>query len=263
MQGLSANIKLSTASNSDKKNIQSNGHLGNTPAVPNTHNGTQPASSNRAKSVGKGSSETTLPNKIMLNKLQHKQREEQKKNSQKQQCEAENLNDDDDDDDYYYTDVLSRNDRQAGEVVGRLRSACAGSSPTTTDTVSDCNDGGNLGYRSLDPEGMDLVHTYHTATGMQSNATRDGPQPEYSEPDINKRIPAQGHRPRPTPPTKVPPRLRGGHRNAALPTSSRSSVDCEYVDPNSNDLNSHMYQGLTPKKQEYLALYMTPESSPH
>ena len=202
--------------------------------------------------------------KKMLNKQQLQQKEEQNKNSQQQLGASKDLNSDDDED-YYYTDVLSRNDRKVGDVVGRLRSACTGS--TSTETVSDCNSGGNLGYRSLDPEGMEPTHTYH-ATCMQSNAACDGPQPAYSEPDIKSnrnKILANGQRPRPSPPTKIPPRLRSGNRKEPLhvqQTSCRSSVDGEYVEPNSSDLNPHMYQGLTPIKQEYLALYMTPDSSP-
>lgn len=196
--------------------------------------------------------------KHTLNKQQDLQQQQEEKQTGAQDQNSDN-------EEYYYTHVPSRNGTSVAEVVGRLKGACTearlgSSAPVKFDTDA-INDAGNLEYRSLDPEAMEPAHTYHA---MQSSAP-DGPQPAYSEPAgvcaHRKPVLANGHRP--TPPMKIPPRARARKNKqlAHVPARSVPSADGEYVDPNNQ--NSHLYQGLTPERQEYLALYATPDSSPH
>lgn len=264
---LSANVEVGTAIKSDTQ-VKSNGTTGNGTAVTNTRSGKQTPTP--SDSVGKGSSAETALSKQLKNKQNFSQQQfhQQQLNQQQgefKQCEdAEGEDPDSDDEDYFYTDVPAKKDREAVEVVGRLRGACTGSNSTCTETDPNCNDNGDLKYCSLDPEAMDPPHTYHA---MQSKVT-DGPQHTYSEPGAHlgrSRPNILANRHRPSPPVKVPPRLKRGNVKQP-PTAhvpSRSSVDGEYIDPKINDRNSHLYQGLTPDKQEYLALYMTPDSSVH
>lgn len=187
---------------------------------------------------------------------QHIEQEEKHENSQSGGQDP----DTDDEEEYYYTHVPPKNDRKAKDVIGKLRGACTGSQVEQDSTSeSDGNDGGNLEYRSLDPEAMDPSHTYHS---MQSSNV-DGPQPTYSEPGVQGRrrkppLP-RGHKP--TPPKKVPRRIGGKSKETVpLPFRSVPSVNSDYITP--NDRNTHLYQGLSPSQQEYLNLYVTPGSAP-
>ena len=249
---LSADIELDDNIDSDAQ-IKSNGLPGNATAVSvNICNTSQTPTS-------KSSSAHVDLSKQLLNKQLLQQRDDDK-----EQAGPKDNDQDSDNEEYYYTHVPSRNDRNAAEVVGRLKGACTGVQPglsaAPAETGHDSDDAACLEYRSLDPEAMDPTHMYHE---MRSNSA-DGPQPTYSEPGVHGHRKLNGHRP--TPPMKAPPRPprpRGGESKLTshVPLTSVPSVDGEYVDPNNR--NSHLYQGLTPERQEYLALYMTPDSSPH
>ena len=196
---------------------------------------------------------------------------------QLQQCQQQqNLQssneDQDSEDEEDYTKVLSNHDRKAVKVIGKLRGACNAEhgSHSTEIGSNGAVDIGNFEYHSLDLDAMEPPHTYHA---MQLATTADGPQPMYSEPGVH------GHqklvltkKQRPSPPLKIPPRRDGGSRNksAHKPVQSVPSADGEYVDPNHcnspsfpNSYNNNMYQGLTPNKADYLALYTTPDSTSH
>ena len=191
-----------------------------------------------------------------------------------------------------YTEVPSKQDRKAAKVIGMLRGACnatrhgspSQSSTTEVGSIDGTAHAGNFEYRSLDPDAMEPPHTYHamrssSASNNTTSVARDGPQPMYSEPGgihgHQKVIPAKKQRP--PPPLKIPPRRVGGNHSKPIPVpphkpvQSVPSMDGEYVDPNEcNSPNSspnlqNMYQGLTPNKLEYLALYATPvaDSTPH
>lgn len=245
---VSANIDLDGASNFDTQ-IKSNGiSVGNATFVGNIHSATQTP-------TPKSSSTHSEHSKKILNKQKPLEQQEEKQTGAQHQTS--------DDEEYYYTHVPSRNGRNAAEVLGRLKSACTGgvqlgsSAPVKYGSNDDAR---NLEYHSLDPEALEPAHTYHA---MQSSAP-DSPQPAYSEPGVcGHRKPVLANGQRPSPPTKVPPRAhaRKNKRPAHVPVRSVPSADGEYVDPNNR--KSHLYQGLTPEKQEYLALYMTPDSSPH
>ena len=248
--GLSANIELDPARNADTQ-IKSNGlSVGNATFVDNIRSDTQTPTT-------KSSSTHLEHSKQILNKQKPLQQQEEKQTGAQYQNS--------DNEEYYYTHVPSRNGRNAAEVLGRLKGACTGvqlGSSAPVKSGSDDDDAGNLEYHSLDPEGLEPAHTYHA---MQLSAL-DGPQPAYSEPGVRAghRKPvlvANGHRP--SPPMKIPPRAhaRKNKRPAHVPVRSVPSVDGEYV--HSNNQKSQLYQGLTPERQEYLALYMTPDSSPH
>ena len=172
-----------------------------------------------------------------------------------------------------YTKVPSMQDRKAAKVIGMLKGTCNDKhSPTAKRDSNDAVNPGNFEYHSLDPDAMEPPHTYH-AMQSATAAASDGPQPMYSEPrgihGHQKVIPTRKQRP--PPPLKIPPRRGGNHSKPVphKPVQSVPSVDGEYVDP--NDCNSpnnspnlqNMYQGLTPNKLEYLALYATPGSAPH
>lgn len=192
-----------------------------------------------------------------------------------------------------YIKVPPKQDRKVAKVIGMLRGACNaghGSSPQSTTTETGSIDGtahaGNFEYRSLDLDAMEPPHTYHVMrsssatnnTSTTTSAPKDGPQPMYSEPGgihghVPKAVPVKKQRP--PPPLKNPPRRAGGNLHSKpvpiphKPVQSVPSADGEYVDPNHcnspNDSPNlqNMYQGLTPNKLEYLALYATPDSTPH
>jgi hypothetical protein len=187
-----------------------------------------------------------------------------------------------------YTEVPSKQDRKAAKVIGILRGACNarhGSPQSTTAEIDGTANAGNFEYRSLDLDAMEPPHTYHavrssSSAGANTTSTAaaaiagDGPQPMYSEPGgihgHQKVIPTKKQRP--PPPVKIAPRRAGGNHSKPIPVpvphkpvQSVPSVDSEYVDPNDyNSPNSqNMYQGLTPNKLEYMALYATPDSTPH
>ena len=184
-----------------------------------------------------------------------------------------------------YIKVPSKQDRKAAKVIGMLRGACNAGHGSPHSTAEIGSNGtahaGNFEYRSLDPDAMEPPHTYHVMRSTATNTTTaasDGPQPMYSEPGgihgHQKAIPTKKQRP--PPPLKIPPRRAGGNHSKPVPVphkpiQSVPSVDGEYVDPNdcnslNNSLNSQnmaLYQGLTPNKLEYLALYATPDSTPH
>lgn len=192
-----------------------------------------------------------------------------------------------------YTQVPSKQDRKAAKVIGILKGACNArhGSPQSTTTEIDGTpiSAGNFEYRSLDPDAMEPPHTYHAVRSSSSSAANttittgpgDGPQPMYSEPGgvhghHNQKV-SPTKKQRPPPPLKIAPRRAGGNHSKPIPVlvphhkpvQSVPSVDGEYVDPNdcnspNNSPNSqNMYQGLTPNKLEYLALYATPDSTPH
>lgn len=176
-----------------------------------------------------------------------------------------------------YIEVPSMKDRKAAKVIGMLRGACNAEHSPTAERGSNgaAVNAGNFEYRSLDPDAMEPPHTYLAMQSANTTTASDGPQPMYSEPGgihgHQKVVPMKKQRP--PPPLKIPPR-RDGNRSKPVqhkPIQSVPSADGEYVDPNNcnspNNNNSpilqNMYQGLTPNKLEYLALYATPDSTPH
>ena len=252
---LSANIEFDASTNSIAQ-IKSSALSGKSTAVFNAHarSATQTPTTTPRTSINVGSA-------LHVDLGKQLQSFQQQQNLQSGAEDKDNENEED------YTEVPSKHNRKAAKVIGKLRGACnVEIGPQSTETGSNGTvDVRNFEYRSLDLDAMEPPHTYHT---MQSATNADGPQPMYSEPGIH-----HGHqkvilteKQRPTPPLKIPPR-RGGNRSksAHKPVQSVPSGDGEYVDP--NDCNSptspNMYQGLTPNKLDYLALYTTPDSTPH
>lgn len=255
MQGISANIELNAASNSDSQTKSSNLPGSAVAAVFNPRSASQTPTPR--PSIDIESAVHVELGKQLLNKQQLLQQHHQHQSS------VQNLMSDNEED---YTHVPSRHDRKAAEVIGKLRGACTvelSSSSSVHNMESDSNGARipNLEYRSLDPDAMDPTHTYDA---MQSTTADKGPQPMYSDP-VGVHANSTTILTRPTAPLKIPPQARAdnlnGPRSAAvhMPLQSVPSVDGEYVNP--NDQDSHQYQGLTPSKREYLALYMTPTDS--